>query len=85
MRKILVLAAAGAALAVGVPAAVALGDSPTSNTVNTPVQNTQPEQAQPDRERPNGDDCPEKDGRGRGDGEQGGSAAPAPSTETPSI
>ena len=82
MRKILVLAAAGAALAFGVPAAVALGDSPSSNAPSTaPIQSTQPEQQRPDH-----DDCPEKDGRGRGDApEQGGSAAPAPSTESPSI
>jgi hypothetical protein len=71
MRKILVLAAAGTALAIGVPAAVALGDSP-SPASTAPIQN-----AQPERERPNRDDCPEKDGR-----EQRGSSA---SAETPEI
>ena len=82
MRKILVPAAAGAALAFGVPAAVALGDSPSSKAPSpAPIQSAQPAQPRPDR-----DDCPEKDGRGRGDApEHGGSAEPAPSTESPSI
>ena len=72
MRKILVIAAAGVALAIGVPKAFAGGDSPSSNAPsNAPIQNAQPE-------RPNHDDCPEKDG--------GGSAAPSQgTTENPEI
>ena len=68
MRKILVLAAAGAALAIGVPKAFAVGDTPSSN--NAPVQNAQPDQQRPDR-----DDCPEK--HGRGGGEQSSSSSTA--------
>jgi hypothetical protein len=82
MRKTLVIAAAGAALAIGVPAAFAVGGSPSTTT--TPVQSTQT--PQPDQQRPNGDDCPEKGG---GHEPDGGSAPPAPdsgtTTETPSL
>jgi hypothetical protein len=53
MKKFLIIAAAGAALAAGVPAALAATDSR-----ETPAATFQPvQQQQPDR-----GDCPEKDG-----------------------
>jgi hypothetical protein len=58
MKKLLAIAAAGGALAIGVPAALAATDAP--DTQNQPVQSATPT---PDQQRPNGDDCPEKDGR----------------------
>ena len=60
MKKYLALAAAGGALAIGVPAAFAATDAPS--TPNTPVQTATPT---PDQSRPGGrDNCPEKDGNG---------------------
>ena len=64
MKKYLAIAAAGGALAIGVPAAFAATDAP-ENTTNTPVQSTTPTPA-PDQQRPDREDCPEKDGRGGG-------------------
>ena len=57
MKKYLAIAAAGGALAIGVPAAFAATDAP--NTPNTPVQSATPT---PDQQRPDREDCPEKDG-----------------------
>ncbi len=63
MKKYLALVAAGGALAIGVPAALAATDAPS--TPNTPVQSATPT---PDRAAPDNDgdgrrgDCPEKDG-----------------------
>ena len=54
--KLLAIIAAGGALAVGVPAALAATDAP--DTTNTPVQS-----ATPTPDHPRGDDCPEKGGR----------------------
>jgi hypothetical protein len=75
MKKYLALAAAGGALAIGVPAAFAATDAPS--TPNTPVQSATPT---PDQSRPDNDggrggrgDCPEHDGNG-------GGASSAPST-----
>jgi hypothetical protein len=62
MKKFLAIAAAGGALAIGVPAALAATDAP-ENTSNTPVQNATPTPQQ-DQPRPDREDCPEKDGRG---------------------
>jgi hypothetical protein len=62
MKKFLAIAAAGGALAIGVPAALAATDAP-ENTTNTPVQNATPTPQQ-DQQRPDREDCPEKDGRG---------------------
>ena len=62
MKKFLAIAAAGGALAIGVPAALAATDAPENGT-NTPVQNATPTPQQ-DQERPDREDCPEKDGRG---------------------
>jgi hypothetical protein len=63
MKKYLALAAAGGALAIGVPAALAATDAPENTTRNVPVQDATPtpdsQQQRPDRE-----DCPEKDGSG---------------------
>ena len=67
MKKYLAIAAAGGALAIGVPAAFAATDAPESTT-NTPVQSTTPTPA-PDQQRPDREDCPEKDGRGGGSGD----------------
>lgn len=68
MKKFLVIAAAGGALAIGVPAALAATDTP-----QTPTQTIQQEATPaPQQERPNGDDCPEKDNGGQ----QSGSATP---------
>ena len=64
MKKYLAIAAAGGALAIGVPAAFAATDGP--NTPNTPVQSTTPTPT-PDQQRPDREDCPEKDGRGNSD------------------
>jgi hypothetical protein len=72
MKKYLALVAAGGALAIGVPAALAATDAP-STPRNTPVQSATPT---PDQSRPDdGDghrggrgDCPEKDGSGGGSG-----------------
>jgi hypothetical protein len=62
MKKFLAIAAAGGALAIGVPAALAATDAP-ENTTNTPVQNATPTPQQ-DQQRPDREDCPFKDGRG---------------------
>jgi hypothetical protein len=59
MKKYLALAAAGGALAIGVPAAFAATGAPST----TPVQSATPS---PDRQQPRGDDCPFEDGRGGG-------------------
>ena len=69
MKKFLVIAAAAGAMAVGVPAAIAATDSAETPPATTaqPVQDQQ-------QERPDRDDCPEKDGRGGGE-------ANAPSSE----
>jgi len=87
MKKFLVIAAAGGALAVGVPAALAATDTPTTDAPvqNVPVQ-TQESTPAPQQERPNRDDCPEKDGNGNGGAStapQGGadSSATTPSPE----
>jgi uncharacterized low-complexity protein len=64
MKKYLALAAAGGALVIGVPAAFAATDSPS--TPNTPVQSATPA---PDQARPDHGgrgDCPEKDGGAQG-------------------
>ena len=78
MKKYLALAAAGGALALGVPAALAATDAPS--TPNTPVQSATPT---PDQSRPDNDggpgghgDCPEKDGNGGGGGSSAPSTAP---------
>ena len=64
MKKFLVIAAAAGALAVGVPAAIAATDSAET----PPATTAQPVQDSQQQERPNRDDCPEKDGRGGGEG-----------------
>jgi hypothetical protein len=77
--KLLAIIAAGGALAVGVPAALAATDAP--ETANTPVQSATPT---PDQAR--GDDCPEK--HGRGGAEETAPAAPAAPdapTATPEV
>jgi hypothetical protein len=63
MKKYLALAAAGGALAIGVPAALAATDAPS--TSNQPVQSATPTPT-PDQQpqRPDRGDCPEHDGRG---------------------
>jgi uncharacterized low-complexity protein len=71
MKKYFALAAAGGALALGVPAALAATDAP-STPQNTPVQSATPT---PDQSRPEHGgrgDCPEKGGD-----EGGGSSAPS--------
>jgi hypothetical protein len=55
MKKLLVIAAAGGALALGVPAAFAVTDTPDTQTIQ--LQST-PTPAPQER----GDDCPEKRG-----------------------
>ena len=63
MKKFLAIAAAGGALAIGVPAALAATDAPENGT-NTPVQNATPTPDSQQQQRPDREDCPEKDGRG---------------------
>ncbi len=62
MKKFLVIAAAAGALAFGVPAAIAATDS-----AETPATTTQP--VQQEQERPQRDDCPEKDAGARSSAE----------------
>ena len=63
MKKFLVIAAAAGTLALGVPAALAATDS-----ADTPATTAQPVQSAEPQQRPDRDDCPEKDGRGGGEG-----------------
>jgi hypothetical protein len=89
--KLLAIIAAGGALAIGVPAALAAtgSDEGTPSTTTQPVQ--QQEQAAP-QDAPDGHDCPDKGGRGDGDRGQStapdsgaqGTTTPAPTT-TPDI
>jgi hypothetical protein len=66
MKKFLAIAAAGGALAIGVPAALAATDAPDRPST-TPVQNATPTpDSQQEQQRPDRGDCPEKDGRGGG-------------------
>ena len=58
MKKFLVIAAAGGALAIGVPAAFAVTGTPQTPTQTIQLQTPSP--APQDR----GDDCPEKNGGG---------------------
>jgi hypothetical protein len=81
--KLLAIIAAGGALAIGVPAALAATDAP--DTTNTPVQSATPTPDQPRGERPNGDDCPEKDGRGGGGSNETAPTAPDAPTATPDV
>jgi hypothetical protein len=87
MKKFLALAAAGGALAIGVPAALAATDAPS--TPSTPVQSTTPTPA-PDQSRPDDDghrggrgDCPEHGSDG-GSGSQFAPSTPDP-TATPDV
>ena len=81
--KLLAIIAAGGALAIGVPAALAATDAPETTT--TPVQSATPTPDQPRGERPNGDDCPEKDGRGGGAPSETAPTAPDAPTATPDV
>ena len=65
MKTFLVIAAAAGAPAVGVPAAIAATDPAEQR--QTPAQTTQP--VQQEQERPQRDDCPEKDGTARSSAE----------------
>ena len=76
MKKFLVIAAAGGALAIGVPAAFAVTATP-----QTPTQTIQQESTPAPQERPDREDCPEKDGQGGGDGASGSAATPTPGAE----
>jgi hypothetical protein len=80
--KLLAIVAAGGALAIGVPAALAATDAP--DTTNTPVQSATPAPDQQRGERPNGDDCPDKGGRGSANDNQSSPTPDAP-TATPDI
>ena len=62
MKKFLVIAAAGGALAIGVPAAFAVTDTPQTPT-QTIQQESTPTPA-PEQPRERGDDCPEKNDGG---------------------
>jgi hypothetical protein len=64
MKKYLALAAAGGALAIGVPAAFAATDAPST----TPVQSATPT---PDQQQPRGDDCPFEHGGGNAPSDSG--------------
>ena len=71
LKRTLALALAGGSLAIGVPAALAAGGG-ASPPASTTIQDGQ--QQRPDRE-----DCPEKDG------ERGSSAEPGGANEAPAI
>ncbi len=75
LKRTLALALAGGSLAIGVPAALAAsggGDAAPSAPASSFIQD-EGQQDRPDRE-----DCPEKDGRSGGGGDQGAST-PEPS------
>lgn len=74
MKKYLAIAAAGGALAIGVPAAFAATDAPTNT--NIPVQDATPtpDSQQQQQQRPDREDCPEKD-RGGDSGANSNSSA----------
>jgi hypothetical protein len=86
--KLLAIIAAGGALAIGVPAALAATGSDEGTPSTTTTQPVQQEQAAP-QDAPDGHDCPDKGGRGDGDRGQssgGGNTAPdsgAQGTTTP--
>jgi len=77
LKRTLALALAGGSLAIGVPAALASGGGDAGDAgAPTPSSSfIQDEQQQPDRARPDREDCPEKDGAGN----------ESSSTEAPSI
>ena len=70
MKKLLAIAAAGGALAIGVPAAFAVADTPETQTIQQSTPTPAPQ------ERSDRDDCPEKDG-------QSGCAQGSSATATP--
>ena len=84
LKRGLALALAGGSLAIGVPAALAAsggGDDAASMAPADAPAFIQDAQNGEGQARPNGEDCPERDGSGSGgsgDGEQG-SATPEPS------
>jgi hypothetical protein len=81
--KLLAIIAAGGALAIGVPAALAAtGSSDTQSPATTTQPVQQQEQAAP-QDAPDGHDCPEKGGRGDGDGGNAAPDAGAQGTTTP--
>jgi hypothetical protein len=84
LKRTLALALATGSLAVGVPAALAAGGGGDTGSTGAPSSFIQDEQQQPDRARPDREDCPEKDGA-QGGGEQDGSSAGAGATEAPAI
>jgi hypothetical protein len=82
LRRSLALALAGGSLAIGVPAALAAsggGDAAPAPAPASSLIQDEGEQARPDRE-----DCPEKDGRNGGEGDDS-SAQQGGSTAEPSV
>ena len=76
MKKFLIIAAAGAALAAGVPAAIAATDGTTPESARFQPVQQQEETPQPERQRPDREDCPEKNGGGEAAGGTAPSATP---------
>jgi hypothetical protein len=80
LKRTLALALAGGSLAIGVPAAIAAsgGDGGDDRAPASTFIQDEGQQSRPDRE-----DCPEKDGRSGGGGDDGsaeqGAATPEPS------
>ena len=85
LKRTLALALAGGSLAIGVPAALAAtgGDDGTGTTRSSAPSFIQDE-AQPQQQRPDREDCPEKGGAQDGAGERG-SADQGGATGAPSV
>ena len=84
LKRTLALALAGGSLAIGVPAALAATGGDSTGTTGSSAPSFIQDEAQPQQQRPDREDCPEKGGAQDGAGE-GGSADQGGATGAPSV